>query len=140
MNRIKINSESLPLRCEICHQTDCFIPETNQCSRCNRVENEDKSDKGIFITTTKQRYFYGNAGLIIGVLIGAALGLLSEKIKIYVAKDFFLNFNTKNDSIFWVMLGLAFVGGIWGNILGEAINLFVKRVKRVKRIKKGRKG
>ncbi|MBX7221512.1 MAG: ankyrin repeat domain-containing protein [Blastocatellia bacterium] len=34
---IQIKAESLPIRCEICHQTDCFDPASNTCSRCNDV-------------------------------------------------------------------------------------------------------
>src|SRR5207253_11452443 len=26
---------SSDLRCEVCHQTDCFDPETNYCTRCD---------------------------------------------------------------------------------------------------------
>lgn len=38
-NQIKIKSELLPERCEICHQSDCFDPITNTCSRCNKISN-----------------------------------------------------------------------------------------------------
>src|SRR4051812_38156623 len=31
---LKIKKESLPYRCEICHQTDYFDPVTNNCIRC----------------------------------------------------------------------------------------------------------
>ncbi|HMZ82461.1 MAG TPA: hypothetical protein PLL06_22390, partial [Acidobacteriota bacterium] len=31
---MKIKSESLPVRCEICHQSDLFDPVLNQCERC----------------------------------------------------------------------------------------------------------
>lgn len=34
---MKILSESLPQRCEICHQRDCFDPQTSYCSRCKEV-------------------------------------------------------------------------------------------------------
>ncbi len=32
-----IKQETLARRCEICHQSDSFIPETNHCSRCDGV-------------------------------------------------------------------------------------------------------
>lgn len=35
---IKIKSESLAVRCEICHQSDCFSAEENFCSRCKIAE------------------------------------------------------------------------------------------------------
>lgn len=34
MSNIIINSDSPAKRCEICHQSDCFDPYTNECSRC----------------------------------------------------------------------------------------------------------
>jgi|SRR6185369_2436773 len=34
---LQIKSESLPERCEVCHQTDCFDPEKNYCTRCAGV-------------------------------------------------------------------------------------------------------
>lgn len=32
-----IKQETLARRCEICHQSDSFIPETSHCSRCDGV-------------------------------------------------------------------------------------------------------
>lgn len=32
---MKIKNESLAKRCEICHQSDCFVAKLNHCSRCN---------------------------------------------------------------------------------------------------------
>lgn len=37
-----INSKSLPTRCEVCHQTDCFDPEDNYCSRCDEGELRER--------------------------------------------------------------------------------------------------
>src|SRR5689334_14343041 len=34
MSDININSQSLPARCEICHQSDFFDAANNYCSRC----------------------------------------------------------------------------------------------------------
>lgn len=34
MAELSIKSELPPQRCEICHQTDCFDPNTGYCSRC----------------------------------------------------------------------------------------------------------
>lgn len=33
-NNLRIKQQSLAARCDICHQSDCFDPETNRCSRC----------------------------------------------------------------------------------------------------------
>src|SRR5689334_5759393 len=35
MTELRIKTESLPERCEICHQTDCFDADRNFCSRCD---------------------------------------------------------------------------------------------------------
>jgi Zn-finger nucleic acid-binding protein len=40
MSKIKIKSQSLADRCEICHQTDCFDAEKNFCSRCQATDTQ----------------------------------------------------------------------------------------------------
>ena len=35
MEKLKIKTESLPQRCEICHQSDLFDAERNHCERCS---------------------------------------------------------------------------------------------------------
>jgi hypothetical protein len=35
--KLKVKTESPPERCEICHQTDCFDPHNNYCSRCSII-------------------------------------------------------------------------------------------------------
>jgi hypothetical protein len=39
MLKLKIRSQSLPERCEVCHQADCFDAGKNYCSRCASVSN-----------------------------------------------------------------------------------------------------
>lgn len=34
---LTIKRESLPVRCEVCHQTDLFNPETGECRRCSPI-------------------------------------------------------------------------------------------------------
>jgi hypothetical protein len=34
---LTVRRENLPVRCEICHQTDLFNPETGNCGRCDGV-------------------------------------------------------------------------------------------------------
>src|SRR2546422_828582 len=46
MPKITILKENPATRCEICHQTDCFNPATNYCSRCNSVVNIAGSNFG----------------------------------------------------------------------------------------------
>jgi hypothetical protein len=40
MADLKIITESLPMRCEVCHQSDCFDALTNSCSRCHNLSIE----------------------------------------------------------------------------------------------------
>src|SRR5262245_29055185 len=35
MAELQIKTESLPQRCEVCHKSDCFKPQSGYCSRCN---------------------------------------------------------------------------------------------------------
>ena len=35
--KLKIKYESVPERCEICHQSDCFTPSSGHCSRCSAL-------------------------------------------------------------------------------------------------------
>jgi hypothetical protein len=37
---LRVKTESLPERCEICHQSDLFDRQTNKCSRCSTFSNE----------------------------------------------------------------------------------------------------
>jgi hypothetical protein len=37
MANLKVKSESMPARCEVCHQTDMFDSENNYCARCEAV-------------------------------------------------------------------------------------------------------
>lgn len=51
MTSFRVTSESLPARCDICHQADCFDAATGACSRCAglvlEVLSEPSVDPGI---------------------------------------------------------------------------------------------
>jgi hypothetical protein len=38
MNKLKVKTEYHPIRCEICHQSDCFNPISNECERCKETD------------------------------------------------------------------------------------------------------
>ena len=38
MTKLKVKTEKLPRRCEICHQSDLFDPESEICHRCKDIE------------------------------------------------------------------------------------------------------
>jgi hypothetical protein len=40
---MQITSEHLQSRCEVCHRSDCFLPEKNFCLRCGEQSDEIKS-------------------------------------------------------------------------------------------------
>jgi hypothetical protein len=44
MAELRIKTEFLPERCEICHQADCFDASSNHCSRCGGVTDLVKKD------------------------------------------------------------------------------------------------
>lgn len=45
--QLTINKQHLPVRCEICHQSDLFNPQTNHCARCNKISLSRLSSKTI---------------------------------------------------------------------------------------------
>ncbi|MEW6733309.1 MAG: hypothetical protein AB1489_18420 [Acidobacteriota bacterium] len=45
MTKLEIKTESLPKRCEICHQADQFDPQKNVCIRCAKLNTEQLRNK-----------------------------------------------------------------------------------------------
>ena len=43
MKRLTVKSEKLPLRCEICHQSDCFNSKLGTCTRCDGIHHHPAS-------------------------------------------------------------------------------------------------
>src|SRR5687767_4130697 len=41
MNKLQIKHETLPQRCEICHQSDTFDASANKCSRCGDISSSE---------------------------------------------------------------------------------------------------
>jgi hypothetical protein len=94
---IKIKTETLPARCEVCHQSDWFDPSSNRCARCDNskiihtkkeerlIESENRfklfSDflKPIFLKWEKLRILYN---FILGLV------LIVSHIP-YMGRDFF---------------------------------------------------
>lgn len=80
--KLKVKTESLPERCEICHQSDLFDPQRNQCSRCSGIDVKPVSSltsSGSYITAiTKARSV--QSGGIYSLIIIAANFLLWNSI------------------------------------------------------------
>ncbi|MBK7994712.1 MAG: hypothetical protein IPK14_15410 [Blastocatellia bacterium] len=43
MPKLRILQENLPTRCEICHQSDLFNPQTGDCKRCSKIAKRLKN-------------------------------------------------------------------------------------------------
>src|SRR5262245_47933183 len=83
MNLI-IKGETLPDRCEICHQSDLYDPVNNRCSRCAGVaipivkiqDSRLSLPSRIFEVVKATAVFGGVAGVGVGIfgILGLALG------------------------------------------------------------------
>lgn len=128
MRNIKINFESLPTRCETCHQTDCFEPKVNQCSRCDNIKDETTlvKRKKIFLD-------YGDFGLIYGAICGAVIAILSQETQNYmVGKS--LNLTEISYSM---IIGLVLLCALWGAAIGETVKQSRKSDIKTKKKTKG---
>src|SRR5688572_18742208 len=81
--KLKIKVESLPERCEVCHQSDLFDPVSNHCSRCSRLQTTDAKTAFAVRLVNKAPTLtdieVGIAiGMTMGVLIGATMGLINS--------------------------------------------------------------
>src|SRR5689334_19594759 len=47
MHNIKIKTEYLPERCEVCHKTEFYNPFRNQCSLCNNELQKYKLNQSV---------------------------------------------------------------------------------------------
>ncbi|MBI4750731.1 MAG: hypothetical protein HY774_19770 [Acidobacteria bacterium] len=56
-----IKQETLARRCEICHQSDSFIPETNHCSRCDGVPTSPEPSPAAVIPVETPMFLRGYA-------------------------------------------------------------------------------
>lgn len=108
IKNIKINVESLPQRCEICHQIDCFDPKANQCSRCEKMIEA-------FSLVKRKRFSldYKGLSLIYGAICGAVLG---QEVRSYVVG----NHSYTIEVSCWAIIGLAVLGTFWG-VMGQRV-------------------
>lgn len=54
---IKVKTESLPTRCEICHQSDLFDANNNFCDRCNTISIDTKTSDNSSVKYSKLHPF-----------------------------------------------------------------------------------
>jgi hypothetical protein len=75
---IKIKDRKLSERCEICHQSDCFSPKTEECSRCAKLNL-----KPINVDEAIRQYIFSKT--FIGMIgVSVSLGI----ILVYLAYSF----------------------------------------------------
>ena len=113
MLKMEIKSESLPKRCEICHQSDHFNAVSNTCNRCGHIEDHK------FITRVDDRDTVqaGDMGIILGIAVGVIISLL--------APIFQSNYTlTKEISLF---IGMVVLGALFGAIIGAGIHRVVHK-------------
>jgi hypothetical protein len=77
LKKILIKKESFPSHCDNCHQSDCFDPETNYCSRC-AIETRIKKDNVNPINLVPSSINYLIIGATFGAVIGLIVGLIAE--------------------------------------------------------------
>lgn len=63
MSTLRIRTELLPKRCEVCHQTDCFNPQTNLCSRCTVQRTPHSFTTWLVPATPIERFFSSLPGI-----------------------------------------------------------------------------
>ncbi len=76
MEKLKIKTETLPIRCDVCHQSDLFNPEISYCERCQQTAIEEELPNTL---EQKKNYNYKLnslkiVGLILTWVIGFTLG------------------------------------------------------------------
>src|SRR5688572_25028872 len=75
MDKLKINEEHFPQRCEICHQSDFFDAENNHCLRCYKVTREISMPE---INTDNKKENSNNFIVIIIIFILTTILLISN--------------------------------------------------------------
>lgn len=116
LTKLHIHTESLPFRCEICHQVDCFDPDKNWCSRCKELSGKiQTSQKEFFIKIT----FNTVREVVFGLI---KLGLLTGGM-VFLALGFIWLSSTEPLDSFLVLAVLALVTGLLGSLIFATVFL-----------------
>ncbi len=94
MQQLKIKTESLPERCEICHQSDLFDPEANLCSRCSDivmtgqqvVVREDGIDHSPLATNIRS-LFQNSREFVCGFFLCAICSIIVEALDYFFVQQ-----------------------------------------------------
>lgn len=71
--KLIVRRESLPARCEICHQTDLFDAETGLCKRCEAVRPIEGTTFPADFNLSRQTHGTGWAQFLLGAYAFMAL-------------------------------------------------------------------
>jgi hypothetical protein len=74
---IQIRVEKLALRCEICHQSDCFYPLNNYCARCQDILQTHNR------TRCWPLFKFIGFGIQSGIFVGSRLSTLIFIVSVY---------------------------------------------------------
>ncbi len=109
LTNLRIRTESFPIRCEVCHQIDCFEPDQNWCSRCKGISAKpERSQKEFFIKIT-----FNTTKEIISDLI--KLGLISGGV-VFLLLAFVSASATQSADAFLLAVLILIIGLIGGLI------------------------
>ena len=145
MPELAVKQESLPKRCEICHQSDLFDPQENHCLRCANVRHFDDNKSmqfkekqlgvvlgascgmlvGAFLVTLFLAYGGWHYITLFGVAVGAGLGLIIGAITGLLGKAISTKLKWKiHKAIIWGACG-AFIGAIFFIIWSESSSMAI---------------
>jgi ABC-type polysaccharide/polyol phosphate export permease len=124
MGGLQLKGESLPTRCDICHQADCFDAETNYCSRCaetfsktflvNKIKNLNNPARRMSVSAF--------IGTFVGITVGMFFGI-GFAMKLMIFNSYF----TFVMMIIWATL-FSFVG----NWIGNAVSWVRHRIRNIR--------
>lgn len=122
---MQLKSETLAKRCEICHQSDCFDPQTSYCSRCAGIPTtvpSRYSSSSSFLDAVNDSRFVQTFGII--SLIGALIFFLGKTVGLGVGLTVFLygkNNYYRTLGVFSIVLSLLLspIASFW--VLSTAI-------------------
>src|SRR4051812_39315599 len=79
-NKIVVRGETLPERCDICHQSDLFDQNTGICSRCNGINEIDLKRKKEYIESEYNLPLFLQVKYINGKVENKVLGKIGKFI------------------------------------------------------------
>ena len=121
MLKFHIKAEKPPVRCEICHQSDCFDPVQGQCLRCLEAVNVLTQPQTPSIASLAGLVWkWALVGFVFGGLLGggiifrACAGYYVQRLEVYNSPCI-VPLSGPSTTIY--VLGIA-TGGLLGGIIG----------------------